>query len=113
MLGSKNNFFVDRRVYPFKGKWKDPKQDLEKNIYYFVNSHTLVESYENGRGQMKDQITITIYGEHPICANDKFYLDNGDDYKAALEAGKEVPVLVVTFVGGKATSATYSDGKTE
>ncbi len=81
MLGSKNNFFVDRRVYPFKGKWKDPKQDLERNIYYFVNSHTLVESYENGRGQMKDQITITIYGEHPICANDKFYLDNGDDYK--------------------------------
>ena len=39
--------------------------------------------------------------------------DNGDDYKAALEAGKEVPVLVVTFVGGKATSAIYSDGKTE
>ncbi len=37
--------------------------------------------------------------------------DNADDYQAALEAEKEVPVLVVTFVGGKATSATYSDGK--
>lgn len=39
--------------------------------------------------------------------------DNADDYQAALDAGKEVPVLVVTFVGGKANSATYSDGKTE
>lgn len=39
--------------------------------------------------------------------------DDFDDYEDALEEGKEVPVLVVTFVGGKATSATYSDGKTE
>lgn len=81
MLGSKNNILVDRRVYAYKGKWKSPKQDLENNIYYFINENTLVESYENGRGQMKPQITITIFGEFPIIANDTITLQNEETYR--------------------------------
>ena len=81
MLGSKNHLFVDRRVYAYKGEWKDPKQDLARNIYYFINENTLVEDYENGRGQMKPQITITIFGEFPICANDLITLQNKETYR--------------------------------
>lgn len=81
MLGSKNHLFVDRRVYAFKGKWKDPKQDLETNIYYFVNEYTMVEVYENGRGQVKPQITITVFGEHAIISNDDITLETGETYK--------------------------------
>lgn len=81
MLGSKNHLFVDRRVYAYKGKWKDPKQDLERLCYYFINENTLVESYENGRGQMKQQITITVFGEFPIVAYDEFTLQTGEKYK--------------------------------
>lgn len=81
MLGSKNHLFVDRRVYAFKGTWKDPKQDLERLCYYFVNETTLVESYENGRGHMKPQITITVFGEFPICANDLFKLQTDEEFR--------------------------------
>ena len=81
MLGSKNHLFVDRRVYAYKGKWKDPRQDLERNLYYFINELTLVESYENGRGQMKPQITITVFGEFPICANDEITLQTNEKFK--------------------------------
>lgn len=88
MLGTKNHLFVDRRVYPFKGEWKDPKQDLARNIYYFINETTLVESYENGRGQVKPQITITLFGEFPICANDEIILATKEKYKV-----QEMPTL--------------------
>ena len=81
MLGSKNHLFVDRRVYAYKGTWKDPRQDLKRNLYYFINEQTLVESYENGRGQMKPQITITVFGEFPICANDEITLQTNEKFK--------------------------------
>lgn len=81
MLGTKNNLFVDRVAYPFKGKWKDPKQDLVTNLYYFVNEYTMVEVYENGRGQVKPQITITVFGEHAIISNDEIILETGEKYK--------------------------------
>ena len=88
MLGTKNSLFVDRVAYPFKGKWKDPKQDLDRNIYYFINEQTLVEAYENGRGQVKPQITITLFGEFPIIANDEIVLETGEKYKV-----QETPML--------------------
>lgn len=77
MLGTKNDIFVDRRVYAFKGKWKDPKQDIERTCYYFVKENTLVESYENGKETIKPRITIVVFGEFPFCARDIFTLQDG------------------------------------
>jgi len=84
MLGSKNNLLVDRRVYPFKGTWRDRLQDIDRVCYYFVETPlTLVESFENGRECLKPQITITIFGEFPICTHDLFTLQNGETYKVS------------------------------
>lgn len=82
MLGSKNNLLVDRRVYAFKGTWKDVSQDLSRLVYYYVEKPmTLVEDFKGGRETLTPQITINVFGEFPICVHDIFTLQNGERYK--------------------------------
>lgn len=72
----------DRRTYAFKGKWKSPNNDIEENIFYFVKEPlSLVTSYENGREELKETITITVFGMKPIAIKDFITLQNGVKYE--------------------------------
>ena len=72
----------DRRVYAFKGKWKSPNNDIEENCFYFVKEPlTLVPSYVNGREELKETITICVFGTRPFAKEDTFTLNNGKTYK--------------------------------
>lgn len=68
----------DRRVYDKKGKWQSPNNDFAENIFYFIKESTLVPSYVNGREQLKEQMTITVFGGKPIVKEDKITLDTGE-----------------------------------
>lgn len=77
MVG-KNPLLVDRRIYCFKGKWKNPNNDFEDNIYYFISGKpTFVADFKNGREQLSTEMEITCYGEHAFCSADYFYLQDG------------------------------------
>ena len=72
----------DRRVYDKKGKWKSPNNDIEENIFYFIKENlTLVPSYVNGREQLKETMTITVFGSKPFAKEDEITLDNGTKYR--------------------------------
>ena len=81
-MSFKTPIICDRRIYDKKGKWKDPNQDLESNIFYFVKEPlSLVSSYRNGIEEFKETITITVFGGKPICKEDTITLDTGVKYK--------------------------------
>ena len=72
----------DRRVYALKGKWKSPNNDIEENFFYFIKEPlTLVPSYVNGREELKETITICVFGTRPFAKEDSFTLNNGKTYK--------------------------------
>lgn len=72
----------DRRIYTYKGKWKNPNQDLADNIFYFIKEPlTLVADYTKGREQLVETMTITVFGAKPICKEDIITLDNGTKYR--------------------------------
>lgn len=78
----KTPILCDRRVFSFKGKWKSPNNDYEENIYYFIKQQlTLVPSFVNGREEIKETMTITVFGSKPFAKEDKITLMNGTTYK--------------------------------
>ena len=80
----KTPILCDRRVYDKKGKWKSPNNDLEENIYYFIKEPlTLVPTYVNGREQVKETLTITMFGGKQIIKDDIIVLDTGVKYRVA------------------------------
>lgn len=81
-MSFKTPILCDRRVYDKRGKWKSPNNDIEENIFYFIKEPlTLVESYENGREQVKETMTITVFGGRPIAVHDIITLQNGTSYR--------------------------------
>ena len=92
----KTPLLCDRRVYDKRGKWKSPNNDFYENVFYFVKDPlTLVPSFENyGREQLKESITITIFGGKPIAKEDTIVLEDNHIFNAeAVE-----PVLAVRCV---------------
>lgn len=80
-MSFKTPIICDRRVYDKKGKWKSPNNDIEENIFYFIKENfTWIPSYENGREQMKESGTITVFGAKPFAKDDIVTLDNGTQY---------------------------------
>lgn len=78
----KTPILCDRRVYSYKGKWKNPNNDIADNIFYYIKEPlTLVPSYVNGREELKETITIVAYGGKPIAKEDMITLDNGTTYR--------------------------------
>ena len=78
----KTPILCDRRVYDKKGKWKSPNNDIAENIFYFIKEPlTLVPSYVNGREQLKETLTITVFGGKPFAKEDSITLDTGITYK--------------------------------
>ena len=81
-MGFKTPFLCDRRVYDKKGKWKSPNNDIEENIFYFIKENlTLVPSYTNGREQLKETMTITVFGSKPFCKEDLIKLEDGKTFR--------------------------------
>lgn len=82
MLGTKNPTLCNRKVYEFKGKWKNPKNDYAQTIYYFISTPmTLVSTWENGREQVKSTLGITVFGEHAFCEHDIITLQDGTTFE--------------------------------
>ena len=78
----KTPILCDRRVYDKKGKWKSPNNDIAENIFYFVKEPlSLVASYSSGREELKETLTITVYGGKPFAKEDEITLDTGIKYR--------------------------------
>ena len=78
----KTPILCDRRVYDKKGKWKSPNEDIAENIFYFVKEPlSLVASYISGREELKETLTITVYGGKPFAKEDEITLDTGIKYR--------------------------------
>lgn len=78
----KTPIICDRRVYDKKGKWKSPNNDIDENVFYFVKEPlTLVPSYRNGREEMKETLTITVFGSKQFAKEDEITLDSGAKYR--------------------------------
>lgn len=81
-MSFKTPILCDRRVYDKKGKWKSPNNDHAENVFYFIKENlTLVPSYTNGREELKETLTITVYGDKPIVKEDIITLDTGTTYR--------------------------------
>lgn len=84
MVNTKCAMLVDRRVYAFKGKWKNPQEDTSENIFYFFSQpFTMVETYQNGRETLKRTCEITIFGGKAICERDIITLQDGTEMRVA------------------------------
>lgn len=78
----KTPILCDRRVYDKKGKWKSPNNDIVENVFYFIKENlTLVPSYVNGREQLKETMTITVFGGKQFAKEDTITLDDGSTFK--------------------------------
>lgn len=84
-MSFKTPLLCDRRVYDKKGKWKSPNNDIEENIFYFVKEPlTLTPSYDSyKREELKEEITIVIFGGKPIIKEDLIQLETGANYKVS------------------------------
>lgn len=82
-MSFKTPMLCDRRVFDKKGKWRNPQNDIDENIFYFVKEPlTIVPSYDGyGREEMKETMTIVIFGEKPIVKNDIITVENGTRYR--------------------------------
>mgnify|MGYP003312198209 CR=1 FL=1 len=81
-MSFKTPILCDRRVYDKKGKWKSPNNDIEENIYYFVKEPlTIASEYRNGREEMVETMTITIFGGKPIVKEDTITLEDKTKFK--------------------------------
>lgn len=82
-MSFKTPLLCDRRVYDKKGKWQSPNNDIAENIFYFIKEPlTVTPSFDSyGREEMKEQMTITIFGGKQIVKNDDIILETGTKMK--------------------------------
>ena len=81
-MSFKTPLLCDRRVYDKRGKWKSPNNDIEENIFYFVKEPlTITSDWVNGKEEMVETTTITIFGGKQIIKEDEITLENGIKYK--------------------------------
>ena len=80
-MSFKTPILCDRRIYDKKGKWLNPTTNMEETFFYFIKEPlTLVTSYQNGREEVKETLTITIFGGKPLSKYDEIILENGTKY---------------------------------
>lgn len=81
-MSFKSPYVCDRRIYDKKGKWKSPNNDIAENIFYFVKEPlTITPEYDQySREEMKETMTITIFGGKQIVKNDTIILETGTKY---------------------------------
>lgn len=75
-------FLCDRRVYDKRGKWKNPNNDTDENIFYFIKEPlTFTPSFTSGREELAESITVCVFGGKPFCKDDLVILEDGKDYR--------------------------------
>ena len=80
-MSFKTPILCDRRIYDKKGKWKSPNNDIEENIFYYIKEQLgLTTSYINGREEIKETMSIVVFGGKPIAQYDEITLDTGTKY---------------------------------
>ena len=80
-MSFKTPILCDRRVFTYKGKWKSPNNDIAENIFYYIQDPlTLTTEYHNGREEIKETMSIVVFGGKPIAQYDNITLDNGKEY---------------------------------
>lgn len=97
----KTPILCDRRIFDKKGKWKSPNNDLEENVFYFIKEFpTLVPTFVSGREQLKETMTITVFGSKEFCIDDIVTLNTGIEYriKGIAHVFAEHNVLVVDML---------------
>lgn len=83
-MSFKTPILCDRRVYDKKGSWKNPNQDVSDIIFYYVkNPRTFEATYVNGREELKETMTIVVFGGKPIVEKDTIVLDTGEKFKVS------------------------------
>lgn len=81
-MSFKTPILCDRRVYDKKGKWKSPNNDIAENVFYFVKEPlTMIPSYRNGQEELKETMTITVYGGKPFAKEDTIVDELGKEWK--------------------------------
>ena len=82
-MSFKTPILCDRRVYDKKGKWKSPDNDIAENIFYFIKEPlSVVPNYDQySKEQMKETLTITVFGGKQITKNDIIVLETGTQYR--------------------------------
>ena len=80
-MSFKTPILCDRRIYDKKGKWKSPNNDIEENVFYFIKEPLTFESdYTSGREEIRETLTIVVFGAKPITGYDFITLENGTKY---------------------------------
>ena len=83
-MSFKTPLLCDRRVYDKKGMWRNPNNDFPETIFYFVRTpRTLVPSYDNGREELTETMTIVVFGGKPIIKGDFIVLETGEKFRVA------------------------------
>ncbi len=81
-MSFKTPILCDRRVYDKKGKWKSPNNDIAENVFYFVKEPlTMIPAYRNGKEELKETMTITVYGGKPFAKEDTIVDELGKEWK--------------------------------
>ena len=96
-MSFKTPLLCDRRIYNHKGKWKSPNNDIEENVFYFIKEPlSLASSYIGGREELKETLTIVVFGSKPITQYDEITLDSGKKYTVSsiVYNEQEINILV-------------------
>ena len=76
-MSFKTPILCDRRIYDKKGKIKLPNNDIEENVFYYIKEPlSLATEYHNGREEIKETMTIVVFGGKPIAQYDNIILDD-------------------------------------
>ena len=80
-MSFKTPLLCDRRVFDKRGSWKSPNNDIAEPIFYFIkNPLTLESTYISGREELKETMTIVVFGGKPIVQYDEITLETGKKY---------------------------------
>lgn len=82
-MSFKTPLLCDRRVYDKKGSWENPNNDIAETIFYFVKEpRTMAAEYNSyGNEELKETITIVVFGGKPISKNDLITLETGEQLR--------------------------------
>lgn len=84
-MSFKTPLLCDRRVFDKKGTWKSPQNDIAENIFYYIKEPlTIIAEYDAyKREELKETITIVVFGGKQIVKEDIIVLETGAKYKVA------------------------------
>jgi hypothetical protein len=69
---------VDRRIYLYEGKWRNPSNDMDEPIYYYyLQPLTMAIGTDFGKQTVRPTALIGVWGEHHFVKGDLITLHDG------------------------------------